>query len=295
MNHSEEIAEIAKALVKAQALFPSANKDSNNPHFKSTYSSLSAVQDAIRGPLTSNGISYLQLPTAGEGWVSVETILLHESGQWISSILQLPIKGDTPHIYGTGLTYCKRYGLQAIVSLSSSDDDDDGNAASGGTRRAPPPPKQEVQEPPNDEVFTRFRLNVEEGLKKINDAVALKAAETITWKRMGEFKCSDEQYAAMEGIFQHKAAEVGPAESKPKRKAPPPTQGRSAEPYVQEAPRSYETQRKLFIEQVDGLSDYDEVASCWETMINAYSKDFFPPDMSEAQALLRSYEKKLAP
>jgi hypothetical protein len=304
MQTSEQVTDLITALAAAQGEFPSIGKNKKaevqtkaGRNYSYGYADISVVLAAVIPVLSKHKIVLTQ-PTILDGDnMIIRTYLWHTSGQWMYAEYSVcSIVGDHQAM-GAALTYARRYAICTLLGIAAEEDLDGQTAAKSESRRAPPPPKQEMQEPPNDEVFTRFRLNVEEGLKKINDAVALKAAETITWKRMGEFKCSDEQYAAMEGIFQHKVAEVGPGtvESKPKRKAPPPTQGRSAEPYVKEGPRSYETQRKLFIEQVDGLSDYDEVASCWETMINAYSKDFFPPDMSEAQALLRSYEKKLAP
>ena len=57
---------LAAALVKAQAQMQHAELDGSNPHFKSKYATLSAVIDAVKGPLTDNGISYLLMPTRNQ-------------------------------------------------------------------------------------------------------------------------------------------------------------------------------------------------------------------------------------
>lgn len=128
MNRSESIKELASALSKAQGMMGPAKKDSVNPFFKSVYSDLASVINAIRDPLSSNGLSYTQDPGVEDtGWVYVETTLMHESGEWKSSMLRMmPTKSD-PQGIGSCITYIKRYSLQAILGVPS--DDDDGNAA----------------------------------------------------------------------------------------------------------------------------------------------------------------------
>lgn len=127
MNRSETLGKLAAALVKAQAKIKFASKDANNPFFKSKYADLPAVIDAIKEPLNSNGISFLQIVTV-EG---VETVLLHESGEFISGTTAIIVaKQNDPQALGSAITYAKRYGLQAIVGVPA-DVDDDGEAAMG--------------------------------------------------------------------------------------------------------------------------------------------------------------------
>jgi len=128
---SSSLVELATALAKAQGEIESAKKDSTNPHFKSKYADLASVWDAIRGPLSKNGLSVVQMPTAYGSEVSVTTLLLHASGQWIKSTLTMLV-GDkaTPQAVGSAITYAKRYALTSMTGVAP-DDDDDGNAASG--------------------------------------------------------------------------------------------------------------------------------------------------------------------
>ena len=59
----------------------------------------------------------------------VETVLAHESGEWISGELLLPLTKADAQGVGSAITYGRRYGLAAIVGIVA-DEDDDGNAAS---------------------------------------------------------------------------------------------------------------------------------------------------------------------
>ena len=128
MNKSESIKELATALNQAQAEMSGAKKKAANPFFKSRYADLNSVVDAIRQPFCDHGLSYSQFPVFKDGFVGVETILMHSSGEWISSELLLPMVKQDPQAAGSALTYARRYSLQAIAGIPA--EDDDGNAAS---------------------------------------------------------------------------------------------------------------------------------------------------------------------
>jgi hypothetical protein len=123
MNKSESIKELASALNKAQAEMSGAKKKATNPFFKSKYSDMNAVVDAIRQPFCDNGLSYSQFPLFENGCVGVETILMHASGEWISSVLMLPMVKQDPQAAGSAITYARRYSLQSIAGIPSEDDD----------------------------------------------------------------------------------------------------------------------------------------------------------------------------
>lgn len=123
MEKSEQINEIATALNKAQDEMGGAAKDAKNPFFKSKYADLSSVVKAVKEPFASNGLSYSQFPIYQDGLVGVETILMHTSGQWISSVLLLPMTKKDPQAAGSAITYARRYSLQAVAGIPSEDDD----------------------------------------------------------------------------------------------------------------------------------------------------------------------------
>tara|TARA_R110000744_G_scaffold3536_2_gene13382 strand:- start:237 stop:788 length:552 start_codon:yes stop_codon:yes gene_type:complete len=136
MNKSESIKELASALNKAQAEMSGAKKKATNPFFKSKYSDMNAVVDAVRIPFCDNGLSYSQFPIFNDKCVGVETILMHSSGEWMSSILMLPMTKQDPQAAGSAITYARRYSLQAIAGIPS--EDDDGNTASAKFPAKPP-------------------------------------------------------------------------------------------------------------------------------------------------------------
>jgi len=129
MNRSDTIIEFAKALSAAQADIGGALKSSENPFFKSSYADLASVWDACREPLTKNRLSVIQSPSAEGNIVSVETVLMHASGEWVSCELTTQIKDMNPQAVGTGITYLRRYGLAAMVGIAQVDDD--GESAMG--------------------------------------------------------------------------------------------------------------------------------------------------------------------
>ena len=147
-NKSESIIKLAEALSKAQGQIKGAIKDASNPFFKSDYSTLHAVWEACRKPLSDNGLAVVQLPTESADFVCLETILMHSSGEWISGKIQMkPVKND-PQSIGSCLTYARRYALSAIVGIAPLEDDD-GEGAVGRQKEAikekklPDKPKQD--------------------------------------------------------------------------------------------------------------------------------------------------------
>ncbi len=131
MQKSETINELAAALAIAQGQIKPALKDADNPFFKSKYADLASIWEAIREPLSKNGLSVPQFVENDGEFVTVTTMLCHKSGQWLSGSISLkPAKGDA-QAAGSAATYGRRYGLSAIVGVVA-DVDDDGNAATFG-------------------------------------------------------------------------------------------------------------------------------------------------------------------
>ena len=134
------------ALAKAQGEIEGAKKDSQNPHFKSSYADLASVWAAIREPLSKNGLALTQWPRVVNGAVEVETILAHGE-QFISDVLWMPCSKMDAHGIGSATTYARRYALMAIAGVAPEDDDGNGavdghkpgaaGTASGGTQFRP--------------------------------------------------------------------------------------------------------------------------------------------------------------
>jgi hypothetical protein len=132
METSQTIAKISAALVKAQAEMGNAKKESTNPFFNKKYADLNAIREAVLPVLNKHGIAVIQPTIVGENnnyRNYVKTILLHESGEYISGLTEIVCsRPNDAQAHGSGLTYARRYGLQSIVNVGA--DDDDGNSAS---------------------------------------------------------------------------------------------------------------------------------------------------------------------
>lgn len=144
MRQSESLTSFAKAFFKVQAAMKPAPKDSVNQHFKSKYADLASVWDACRIPLTSNGFSVIQRAEKHDEKVSVTTTLLHESGEFIESTIEMTPMDARPQSDGSAITYARRYALAAMVGVCQ--DDDDGNDASG--RGEPQQPQRQQTSKP---------------------------------------------------------------------------------------------------------------------------------------------------
>jgi len=135
MKRSEQIGKIMPALLKAQKKIGAAKKGADNPFFKSKYADLGSVMEACKEPLNDEGISIIQSPTlvknelTGESESIVETLLIHESGAFVSSEMKLILDKQDMQKLGSAISYAKRYTLQALAFIPSADDD--ANKASG--------------------------------------------------------------------------------------------------------------------------------------------------------------------
>lgn len=135
---STSIGNLAAALAAAQAEMKPASKNATNPFLRNKYADLQSCFEACNSVLPTHKLAISQIVIPAEaGHISVQTVLMHESGEWISSVCTLPCivpvskdgnRGvNAAQAAGSAITYARRYGLTAIVGLAT--DDDDGNAA----------------------------------------------------------------------------------------------------------------------------------------------------------------------
>lgn len=120
---------IAAAFVKAKKAFRPALKEKANPAFKgSKYADLASCIEAVDDAFLANGIVMYQECHPDDAGVTVETVLLHESGESIrGGRLHVPASKQDPQGFGSALTYARRYSLMAACGMAP--EDDDGNAA----------------------------------------------------------------------------------------------------------------------------------------------------------------------
>lgn len=137
--------QIISALLKAQSEMGNAKKSATNPFFKSKYSDLNSVREAVMPVLNENGIIVLQPMVTVDGVEYVKTVLLHESGEMIESFTKILCKvQNDPQAYGSGVTYARRYGLQSLVCIGA--EDDDAQKAMGNQTQTQPTTEKRIPE-----------------------------------------------------------------------------------------------------------------------------------------------------
>lgn len=135
MRHTESVANLAAALVAAQAEMENANKNATNPHFKSHYADLAEIINTAKPVLTKHGLTVVQFPGFADGRAELETVLLHKSGEWMAGTAGAPLQKHDPQGVGSALTYLRRYAMAAVCAIAQ--EDDDGNAASSAASSKP--------------------------------------------------------------------------------------------------------------------------------------------------------------
>ncbi|MGZ7883630.1 ERF family protein [Limosilactobacillus ingluviei] len=126
---SETIGELTKGLAKFHSQLKQPKLNSENPFFHKNYLDLTGLQSAVDEAMKGTGLSYIQLVAGSNGQPTVRTVILHESGEFISSdTLQLRPDKTNPQGQGSAITYAKRYQLGAMFGISG-EADDDGEAA----------------------------------------------------------------------------------------------------------------------------------------------------------------------
>lgn len=152
---SEDIEELATALVAAQKDIKNAVRSEDNPFFHSKYADLAAIYDACRDAMTTNNLIVVQYGGFEADQPVLYTQLTHKSGEYIRGFMPVfvPVQPETPEErdangnevkktkqvnksqgYGSSMTYMRRYALAAMLGIAT--EDDDANSAGEGKSAA---------------------------------------------------------------------------------------------------------------------------------------------------------------
>lgn len=131
MNKSDLINELAAALSGFQGEVVDVYKEKKGYGYN--YADLSGVLYIVRPLLKRHNLAVTQLCGEREGKITLETVLMHKSGQWISETLAFDIpdsmtkdgkqKNSKAQNAGGIITYMRRYALAAITGIAQTDDD----------------------------------------------------------------------------------------------------------------------------------------------------------------------------
>lgn len=128
MKHSDSIQGLAKAMSGLQSEIRDAEKDTQGYGYK--YADLYQVLSLIRPLLAKHGLAFTQHVSNADDKVLIETMVMHESGEWMSSEISMPptpnTKMSAAQSVGSAITYGRRYSLVAIFGITQCTEDDDG-------------------------------------------------------------------------------------------------------------------------------------------------------------------------
>jgi ERF superfamily len=218
---SESIGRMATALAKAQA-------ELNNPERTLTatiqgrdgertfrYASLATGLDLVRKCLGQHEIAVMQTTTVDHGQILLTTLLVHTSGEWVSSIW--PVCGaqePSAHGKGAALTYARRYALFAMVGIAGEDDLDAPDLVKPDKPAAPEPPSKKSNNgamhspraslPPVQSAMRREELIQELSLPTSEEELARWAYRALPVKNT--LSAADSQ--ALELAYRRRAAEL---------------------------------------------------------------------------------------
>jgi hypothetical protein len=99
-------------------------------------------------------LAVTQTFVSGDGSVALLTTLAHETGQTITSEIPLFSLGKGPQVFGSEVTYMRRYSYAAILNIVA-DEEDDGEAAKNVTAPKKAAPRQ-LAPPIDDEIPARI-------------------------------------------------------------------------------------------------------------------------------------------
>jgi hypothetical protein len=121
---------LIKALVKAKGEFGPIKKNKKGMH-NAMYATMDEVLSCTEPALLKHGLVVTQPLVFNEGHTCIQTTILHESGEQLSSSYPLNLTPNNQQ-NGSAITYGRRYSYCALLGITA-DEDDDGDSTVGHT------------------------------------------------------------------------------------------------------------------------------------------------------------------
>ena len=117
--------ELATALIKVQSDLHNISKNAEGYGYN--YLTLDKLISETRGVLAKQGLAILQPLAEVGGEPAVKTVLMHESGEYIEGVQPIAAvtmkQCNNAQELGAAITYARRYGYAAMLSIAQVDDD----------------------------------------------------------------------------------------------------------------------------------------------------------------------------
>ena len=129
--------------------------DAENPYYKSKYATLGALIDVAKPVCAEFGLSTPAFMVSEPGLVGIEQWIIHESGEYISDRILLPLPEDSKirvaQEMGATVSYLRRYALSALLGMYA-DEDGDGEPSRSGTATKQAPKQAPKGEPMSEPI-----------------------------------------------------------------------------------------------------------------------------------------------
>lgn len=133
-----------KAIIKDKmAEIPTKN---GGRGYQYAYADLATVLDAVEDAISEQGLAIIQTTQSRSNGTFLITTLAHESDQWVAAEVRVKAADQGPQVYGSELSYLRRYAVLAALALAP-ESDDDGKAAQDRADQARHKPPQRVEQP----------------------------------------------------------------------------------------------------------------------------------------------------
>ena len=204
MNKSESITKLATALAKVQAEMTVAPLNAKNPFLKNEYADLGSIINTAKPVIAKHGISVAQFPISNGNMVGIETILMHESGEWMSNELNLELTSEkgksAAQVAGSIISYLRRYSYASVLGMYSGDDND-GHSEPKPTPKAQPEPSGKMVRPMNAMQTKSAILGKAKKYETQNRTVTDKQDKMFSAIWLSLFDDQKDRYAVTEWLF----------------------------------------------------------------------------------------------
>ena len=196
---SESKANLFGALIKARTEIDAVVKDKDGYGYK--YATLDNVISMLKGVLPKYGLGYAQFPETQDGKDGVTTIVMHESGEYMSARYEMEateMKGtNLTQQKGASITYTRRYALCSVFGIPTEEDTD-------GTVDTPTKPAKRAE----------TKSSVEDIIKGINEQMTLQNCKAFYAKAIDQYGKGTPEYAKWVKVWADKKTELEKAQTK---------------------------------------------------------------------------------
>jgi hypothetical protein len=129
---SDSIGKLVSARAKASAKIKSITKakkakienKNGGRAYEYAYADLADVLDAVEDAISEQGLAIFQTTQARSTGTFLVTTLAHESDQWVAAEIRVKSADAGPQVYGSEMSYLRRYAVLAALALAPEADDD---------------------------------------------------------------------------------------------------------------------------------------------------------------------------